>query len=665
MESTPVHQHPLFSAAFRLLGLGLITIPFIALGPIFGDIRDSRGFFTPSGWALGILCTVLGGVLLSILVPGKAWGKLNDRFRRVLQIPRWAFLAIALTILCAEFVFISATVFTHRPLLVDSVVQLFQAQIFATGKAWVALPASPEFFATSNVLFDQGRWYSQYPPGESLLLVPGVWVDAPWLVGILLGLLTALVIYRFGTEAFSESTGRITVILLLLCPFFLFMTPSFMNHVPTLLFLALALLFIVRFERSHKPSDLCWSALWLGCMFDCRPLCALTAGVVLFLWLARSLADRAHARAVVLAIFSGAAAASLFFVYNALTTGSPLLSGYTKLWGAAHGLGFHTSPWGESHTAWMGIGKQLVNLSLLNEHLFESPVPGCFLIGVYLLLSRSFTRWEQRLVGLFLAFPIAYVFYWHRDSYLGPRFLYCCVLPVTILTARAIEQLFTATTSTQSSEPRSLPFEPRRILLSSILLCAGYSIISGIPQRWHLYSNRLASMKPDLANIAAQHTGKAALIFVPVSWGSRILATALGLGVSAPLAEQVYRTSDHCELHETLRTAKAERWDPEQLEASLKLIQQPKNIRRVNTRKDGDPTLRLNPERSLSEACRDEIQYDEGGFSVFLPYLTANKPSLDGETVFATDLRADNASLIQRYPNYAVYYLRDGWLRDS
>nr|MBA2565819.1 hypothetical protein [Gemmatimonadota bacterium] len=125
-------------------------------------------------------------------------------------------------------------------------------------------------------------------------------------------------------------------------------------------------------------------------------------------------------------------------LYNLLTTGNPWVPGYVKLWGPGHGLGFHETPWGDLHTPLAGLRNELVDLSLLNVFLFEWPVPSLLPLGLFLLAGWAVQPWDRRLVAGFLALPAVYFLYWHRDAFLGPRFLYAGLAFLIPLTARAL-----------------------------------------------------------------------------------------------------------------------------------------------------------------------------------------------------------------------------------
>src|SRR5207249_9975399 len=99
-----------------------------------------------------------------------------------------------------------------------------------------------------------GAWFSKYPPGFPLLLVPGVLIGAPWLVSPVAASLTLATLYLLGRSLFGGGTGLLAVVLLLTSPFFLFMSGSMMSHPACLLLTTLALLGIARAQRSDSGS---------------------------------------------------------------------------------------------------------------------------------------------------------------------------------------------------------------------------------------------------------------------------------------------------------------------------------------------------------------------------------------------------------------------------
>ena len=76
-------------------------------------------------------------------------------------------LAFTMTNLLAYFMF------EHVPHLGDSIDQVFHGKIMALGKLTVPSHKYREFFSFGNMIND-GKWYSQYPPSHSFLMMFGL-----------------------------------------------------------------------------------------------------------------------------------------------------------------------------------------------------------------------------------------------------------------------------------------------------------------------------------------------------------------------------------------------------------------------------------------------------------------------------------------------------------
>lgn len=650
-------------AALRILGVLLLAIPFVPVLEIFGEPMGASAFVPPGEWALGLAIFGVGAYLAASALEERLLEAVR-RIGRFLEAWRPALLAAAgAAVLGALLLAVSWFAFRHRPHLVDSVVQLFQAKIFAAGMVEAPLPPAKPFFATLHMVFDETGWYSQYPPGHSLLLVPGVWSGTPWAVPVLLTIGTWALLVAFAASLWGRATAIVTGALLLLCPFFWFMGASFMNHVSTLFFVSATLFSLARWESGGGPVWPATAGAALGGAFLSRPLTALAVGSALGLHL---LVMRREWRGTTIAGLAFLAVASLYLLYNAATTGEPLVPGYVKLWGDAHGLGFHLSPWGEAHTPWTGARNELLDLSLLNVFLFEWPIPSLLPLGAALAAGWfAGERWAGRLVAAFVAIPIAYFFYWHRDAFLGPRYLYSGVAFLVPLTARSLvlgwHRVLGSTWGSRLPAGRLLrPIDGAAFATALIGSCVAYALLWGIPQRFAIYATGLSSMKVDVVERAREAGLEPGIVFVSTSWGNRLLAEIYGLGVSAAVAERVYRSSDHCHLQALVDRARREGWAPERMERELESAVVPRETLVAPTRLNGDPTLRLTPDEPLTERCLEELAHDRRGYTLYVPHLAENSPRLNGEWIVARDLHKNNVGLSMLHPGRPVYRYRPG-----
>ena len=640
----------------RAAGILLIAVPLLPLRAMFGELDGASLLVPPTEWILGLsICVALAWILVPLI---EAVRSPLSRFRPP-RVSSRVLVAVALLILLASLVAVSRFVFHGRPHLVDSIAQLFQARIFATGALTAAAPPLSEFFATQQMLIDGSSWYAQYPPGHAAALAVGYALGHAWLVPVVFSAGTALLLYLFAVRAFDKPTALVTLALTLVCPFFLFMGASFMNHVSALFFIALFLYLFATWEASGSPLRAALAGAALGGAFLSRPLTALAVGAV-FAVVALRVDVPTPWRSRLAGATGFLAVASIYLFYNAATTGDPFVAGYVRLWGADHGLGFHTTPWGHVHTPLSGLRAELLDLSLLNLALFEWPLPALLPIGIGFATGWLGRTWDRRLLAAFLAIPAAYFFYWHRDAFLGPRFLYAGLAMVLPLTARA---LVVGSRRLKGREIR-LPGPVRPVPVAKfagavLALCAGYALLYAVPQRARVYASGLRSMKLDLVEEARAAGIDEGLIFVSVSWGNRLIARLHGLGVSASLAEVAYRRVDHCRLQVLVDDAVLDGRGAAAVETGLrKLIDRAEPVEAVPL--NGDPTLRLRPGAALAESCLQELRRDSLGYTIFAPHLPANSPGLDAPLVMARDLGDHNAALQARYPDRPAYQYRNG-----
>ena len=91
----------------------------------------------------------------------------------------------------------------------DEAAYVLQARIFASGR-WVA-PARPlpEFFEQMHV-FVTPYLAAKYPPGHSLVLVPGIWMGWPGLVPVLLNGVAGSLLFAHARRLAGGAVGLLT-----------------------------------------------------------------------------------------------------------------------------------------------------------------------------------------------------------------------------------------------------------------------------------------------------------------------------------------------------------------------------------------------------------------------------------------------------------------------
>lgn len=203
----------------------------------------------------------------------------------------------------------------------DENAYLLQAEIFARGR-W-AMPARPlpEFFEQMHTLVTPAT-ASKYPPGHSLVLVPGVLVGFPALVPLLLAGLAAALLFVLVRRLSDPWTALLAWALWLAAPLGLHFRPSYLSESTTTVCWLLASWLLLRWLDDRRPRDLLLLAAVTGLGAITRPLTmlafALPLGVVVLVRVARE----RRWRELGLAVAVGTACLAVLPLWSRGTTGS-------------------------------------------------------------------------------------------------------------------------------------------------------------------------------------------------------------------------------------------------------------------------------------------------------------------------------------------------------
>lgn len=645
-------QRGLLMLGLVSLSLVLGVIAFLPWGRWLGSApyhEVTRYTRAAQGWAvwLGLSLPIATGVAF-------LWGSRVDDFferarRRVIDLPYRVFGLSFAAGLGVTAALLSGALFQHNPHLVDTIAQLFQARIFAQGSLTAPAPHDMEFFAASNLVENAGRWFSQYPPGHPALLAGGLLAGVPWLVNPIFAAGTLLIAYAAARRLLGEGSARLAVALFVISPFVLFMSASYMNHVTTGFFLALALYAAVRATESDGGGVWPWAlGLALAAAATIRPLESLAWAIVLGLWV---LMRRGWKPAFAAGVACVVGLVPLL-AYNGLTTGRPLRFGYTLLWGEGHGLGFRTDPWGEPFTPLVSFVNTAVDFQRLGVFLFEWPFPSLIFILAALVVGGIDERVKKAvplLAGLLLAAPFAYFFYWHRDNYLGPRFLYASLLPAILLTVIGIVAL------DQRLGRWRAAF--RITLLAGVF----FGLVVNVPES----AGVIAGMEPEMKlhpEVQAESKGlEEAVVFVKVGWGSRLVGRLWGWRVPASEAERTFRVVDGCRLQSALDEADSLAAAGRDSAEVLGHLREQLEVWRkagIPVQKGllPDPSVRVDTTRALFRRCYKEVQLDRSGFTLYGTLVWRNDPWLQRGVIYARYLEQErNRRLLKRYPGRDFY----------
>lgn len=324
-----------------------------------------------------------------------------------------AVIIIAATILPAAIIFLA---FARFPNSADEAAFLFQATTFLHGHLWNASPADAGLFAQNNVVAHNGIWVSQYLPGWPAILALFQAIHLPWLAAPICGAALLLLLW----SALRLECPRPAMVVAILAAyastgFFLLNASTYFSHCFSAMTVVGSIVCILRAERNSSA----WWPIATGACFGAALLCrvdsaALAGTAMLAAWIEQG----CKRRTFLLGLAGAAPLLALFFIYNTLVTGSPLVvptawSGNISL--GAHGLVGTDAPEGRFRmlvqTAWR-TGELADTASLV--------LPGLYFVSLYL-------RWRSRSFRFFDIVPLAnfVVFLIYPDLggfQMGPRY---------------------------------------------------------------------------------------------------------------------------------------------------------------------------------------------------------------------------------------------------
>lgn len=674
-------------AALVLAALGFLPIAnWIAGGheaPWYGLVAST--------WIPGTGIVVGGAVVLAILsrrLPLWREGLTRPFVRWADAHPiAWSALAAALALLV--YATIARCVFSGVPLSIDELVQLIQARTFAAGRLWTPTDPNPAFYSILNVVDQGGRTYAQFPPGGPFMFVPGVLLGAPWLVGPVCGAVSVASFWwllRAIEPARAVAVGA--TLLLAVAPFAAFMSGSHMNHVPTVMWLLIAMAALARVVASATPRPMlaALAGFGLGAAATIRPADALAFALPAALWLlARAARDRARIRDLLASGVGVAIPVAAMMWVNLRTTGAPLLFGYQVLWGASHDIGFHRAPWGMTHTPARGL--ELVNLYALRlqTYLFETPVPSLLPTVAALALVRRLSAFDRYLIASSALLLGLYFAYWHDGFLFGPRFVFPLVPLLALWTARlpALVRERLAARRADGEPRRERLDETRDIGTSDVapragqgvrgtslvargvvyayLIAAAMALGAAIPERAREHARLLMPMRFDHVGAARRAGVEHALVLVRESWGTQIMARLWALGVPRSETELLYRDVDACVLDVAIRgLERSAVRDSAAMRALLPLLAD--SARVIPSPYSSDVSERYLPGASYDARCMERLADDRAGYTLLAPLLAKDWES----NIYARDMHGADAALLARHPDRPIFLLRpDGPAADA
>jgi hypothetical protein len=413
---------------------GTILLSIFILYRIFGPALSG-----PADKAVQLLLLVPAALFFALYISSRCSLDISKRIANgLVRIPRSVFLGSALLILAVFSIWMAYGPFQGIPKGADEAAYYFQSKIFASGNLAAPVPAVDEpmaHFPFRHFIFHQNRWFIVYTPFHAILMAPLTGAGVAPLLGPLEGLLSLLGLYLLIRLWAGEFMARVSVILIMLSPFFLFMTTTFMAHNTNLMLVTWSLYMISRKAKGAGAGFSVAGGLLIGLAFATKPYPVIAWMIFI------TLAVVVNCRGRWFSILAPAAAAAavpffLFLAANSYYTGDPLRTGYDMVRGGKL-IGFGPEKawfpeYGDyAHTPLRGLMNLIRQIGVGSTIFLGWP----FLSLVPILLSIRASLRERRIVWLYLPIMLIMILMWlHYCPAIdyGPRH-YFTLMPIAIL----------------------------------------------------------------------------------------------------------------------------------------------------------------------------------------------------------------------------------------
>ena len=234
----------------------------------------------------------------------------------------------------AAIIFINQYAFLDFPNSADEYSYQIMAQTFLKGKLSVPSPPLKEFFDFIHVIND-GKFYGKYSPGWPFFLMFGFFIRIPMIVNLIFSLSAIIVVFFMAKEIFSERTAKVAIALMAVSPYVLFNGATYYSQPSVLFFLSLFTYLYMKGSASKNPRYFIAQGIILGIIFNIRQFDAVIIGSCIFVYeVANVMTKKKLLREMIrdMTLIAGPLLmlSVIFFFYNFVQTGDPLVSPYMK-----------------------------------------------------------------------------------------------------------------------------------------------------------------------------------------------------------------------------------------------------------------------------------------------------------------------------------------------
>ena len=434
------------------------------------------------------------------------------------------------SVFAAIWVIVLATIlsvfsYERHPHVPDEVVYLYHARFLTEGVLKMPAPPVPDAFDIYLMEVDGDKWYPSTQPGWPAMLALGVRLGVPWLVNPLLAGLNILLIYYLLWELYDRRTARVSVFLLCISPWYIFMAMNFMTHTFTLTGALVATVAIIKARKTGRARWGLLAGIMVGVVSLTRPLEGLVLAGLLGLWAIGLGGQRLKPAAIAAFVLATILVGAVVLPYNKSLTSKPTLfplnayidkhygPGRNDLgFGPNRGLGWGLQPF-PGHSPLGALINSNLNTFSLNIELFGWSTGSLLLIAL-LVFSGMMHRSDYLMVSVIAAVFGAHIFYWYSGGPdFGARYWYLMLVPCVALATRGIRFLERTFESKQSSANG----QGTRVMVAILSLCI-LTLVNYLPWRAIDKYHHYLRMRPDIRDLAKDYGFGESLVLIRGDW---------------------------------------------------------------------------------------------------------------------------------------------------
>jgi len=406
---------------------------------------------------------------------------------------------LVLTLACA----LNLLSYENHPHITDEVIYWMQARFFAHGAMKLSAPPVPDAFQIYMMRVDGPQWYPATPPGWPFALAVGMWLHVPWIINPVIAALNLLIAYGVVKQIYNDRIANLSVWLLAVSPWYIFLAMSFMNHMLTLTCLLVGAWALLR-SRETKPAM--WALLaGIAAGYACwiRPLDGIIVVSLLGLWV---LGSHSKTSAVIAFAVGAIFAGGSLLLWNMQFTGSAFqfpINAYLDQhfsknsnaygFGPDRGMGWKIDPY-PGHSPRDGMLNALLNTFSINADLFGWSSGSLVFLAAFLFRAKL-GKQDWLMLAVICTVFVAYFFYYFSGGPdFGARYWFLMIVPLVVFTARFIDQF------------------PQARVAATVLSI--FALLLYVPWRaadkYHHYWN----MRPDVRELAGKNTFGRSLVLI-------------------------------------------------------------------------------------------------------------------------------------------------------